>query len=70
MQIVETLQNRNVAIKASELAELLGVTPQHIYKSCATGRIPGSFRVKGALRFDPHIVAEWLKKELMANVPG
>ena len=65
MQIIETLENRKDALKVSELAKLLSVTPQHIYKTWAAGRIPGAFRVNRAIRFDPQILAEWLKKELM-----
>jgi hypothetical protein len=65
MQIIETLENRTGAVKVSELAKLLSVTPKHIYKTWAAGRIPGAFRVNRALRFDPQILAEWLKKELI-----
>jgi excisionase family DNA binding protein len=64
MHIVETLENRTDALKVSELAKLLSVTPKHIYTTLAAGRIPGAFRVNRALRFDPQIVAEWLRKEL------
>jgi predicted DNA-binding transcriptional regulator AlpA len=67
MQIIETLENRKDAVKVSELAKLLSVTPKHIYKTWAAGRIPGAFRVNRALRFDPQILAEWLKKELMPD---
>ncbi len=42
MEIIETLENRKVAVKVSELARLLSVTPKHIYKTRAAGRIPGS----------------------------
>jgi predicted DNA-binding transcriptional regulator AlpA len=65
MKIIETLENRKDALKVSELAKLLSVTPQHIYKTWAAGRIPGAFRVNRAIRFDPQILAEWLRKELM-----
>ncbi len=68
MQIIETLENRKDAVKVSELARLLSVTSKHIYKTRAAGRIPGAFRVNRALRFDPQILAEWLKGELMPDV--
>jgi len=67
MQIIEMLENRKNAVKVSELAKLLGVTPKHIYKTLAAGRIPGSFLVNRAVRFDPQILAEWLKKELVPD---
>jgi Helix-turn-helix domain len=69
MQIIEMLENRTSAVKVSELARLLSVTPKHIYKTRAEGRIPGAFWVNHALRFDPQILAEWLKKELMPDAP-
>jgi len=59
MTLVERLKNKSAALKVAEVAELLSVTPQHIYKMAASGRIP-SFRVSGSIRFDPHDVAAWL----------
>jgi hypothetical protein len=67
MQIIETLENRKDAVKVSELARLLSVTPKHIYKTRAAGRIPGAFWVNRALRFDPQILAEWLKGLIMPD---
>jgi predicted DNA-binding transcriptional regulator AlpA len=40
MKLVETLKNRTGALKVAEIAKLLGVTPQHIYKMAASGGIP------------------------------
>lgn len=59
MTLVERLKGKNAALKVVDVAELLSVTPQHIYKMAASGRIP-SFRVSGSIRFDPHDVAAWL----------
>lgn len=53
MEIIETLENRKGAVKISELARLLSVTPKHIYKTRAAERIPGALWVNRALRFDP-----------------
>ena len=60
MRLVEALKSRTAALKVAEVAQLLGVTPQHIYKMAASGNIP-SFRVSGAVRFDPDEVASWLQ---------
>jgi excisionase family DNA binding protein len=62
MRLVETLKSRTGALKVGEVAKLFGVTPQHIYKMAASGRIP-SFRISGAVRFDPDEVASWLKEK-------
>ncbi len=60
MTLIETLETKTEALKADELAALFDVTPQHIYKMAARGEIP-SFRIAGAVRFDPHEVARWLR---------
>jgi len=62
MRLVETLKSRTGALKVGEVAKLFGVTPQHIYKMAASGRIP-SFRISGSVRFDPDEVASWLKEK-------
>ena len=32
MKLIEILENRKEALKVAEVAKMLGVTPQHIYK--------------------------------------
>ena len=60
MRLVETLKSKTGALKVGEIAKLLGVTPQHIYKMAARGAIP-SLRISGSVRFDPDEVAIWLQ---------
>lgn len=66
MKLIEILENRKEALRASEVAKMLGVTPQHIYKMAAAGLIP-CFHVNGAIRFCPHDLAEWIKKDIEKN---
>ncbi len=47
----------------AEVAKMLGVTPQHTYKMAKAGLIP-CFDVKGAVRFCPAELAEWIKQEI------
>jgi excisionase family DNA binding protein len=61
MSLVERLRNQTKVLRAAELASLLEVTPQHIYKLASSGRMP-SMRVARAIRFDPQQVANWLLK--------
>lgn len=61
MDLVERLKSHPRVLRAAELAVLLEVTPQHIYKLAATGRMP-SIRVARAIRFDPQQVASWLQQ--------
>jgi excisionase family DNA binding protein len=62
MKLIETLRSRTRALKVAEVAELFGVTPQHIYRMAANGSIP-SFRISGSVRFDPDERAAWLKEK-------
>lgn len=62
-KIVQILEAKEQALKAPELARLLGVTRQHIYKMAAEGTIP-SFQVGAAVRFDPEQIAEWLRRKI------
>lgn len=61
MTLIESLEHRTSVLRAREVAALFQVTRQHIYKMAAKGTIP-SFRVAGAIRFDPQVLAEWLRR--------
>jgi excisionase family DNA binding protein len=63
MKLIEMLDKRTEALKVAEVAKIMGVTPQHIYKMAAAGEIP-CFRVKGAVRFWPSELAEWIRAQL------
>ena len=60
LNLIQELESRHGAMKVSDLTELLGVDDKHIYRMAARGQLP-SFRVGGAVRFDPHEVANWLR---------
>jgi excisionase family DNA binding protein len=62
MTIIQQVEGKSSALKVREVAKLLDVTPQHIYGLAARGLIP-CFRIGGAIRFDPHEFAAWLKKK-------
>jgi excisionase family DNA binding protein len=62
-RVIRNLETRENALKAPELAKILGVTRQHVYKMAADGLIP-SFHIGGAVRFDPALVAEWLSRKM------
>src|SRR5882672_5541275 len=69
MKLVDTLKSRTGALKVADVAKLFGVTPQHIYKMAASGRIP-SFRISGSVRFDPEEVATWLEGKQAVCAPS
>lgn len=60
LNLIQELESRHGAMKVSELTEILGVDDKHIYRMAARGQLP-SFRVGGAVRFDPQEVANWLR---------
>ena len=66
MNLVERLEARSGAMRVSELCEVLGVDDKHIYRMAARGSLP-SFRVGGAVRFDPQEVAKWLREKYGLN---
>ena len=49
------------ALTAGELAELLAVSRITLFKLAKAERIP-SFRIGTCVRFDPKIVAAWLRR--------
>jgi excisionase family DNA binding protein len=67
MRLIELLEKRTGAMKVGEVAKVLGVSPQQIYKMAASGSIP-SLRISGAIRFDPGEIADWLKKKKRPTV--
>jgi excisionase family DNA binding protein len=69
MSLVQMLQNQTKVLRAREVAKLFEVTPQHIYKMAASGRIP-FFRVAGAIRFDPQELARWLRHSPSVHSDG
>ena len=62
LNLIQELEARHGAMKVSDLTELLGVDDKHIYRMAARGQLP-SFRVGGAVRFDPQEVANWLRSK-------
>jgi excisionase family DNA binding protein len=60
--IASHIRERRAAWTAEELGVLLNLSRKHIYKLAKTGRMP-SYRLGGAIRFDPQATADWLEKK-------
>jgi hypothetical protein len=56
MSMIERIEKRTSALKVGEVAEMLEVTPQHIYSLTSRGLRP-SLRIEGAMRLDPQEIA-------------
>ena len=50
-------------MRVSEVANLLCLPPQRMYKMAANGHLP-SLRIAGAIRFDPQDLVNWLKGKM------
>ena len=49
MKLIEVIEAKNEALRVRDIARILGVSAQQIYKMAAKGQIP-SFRVANAVR--------------------
>ncbi len=60
LDLASRIEARTSAWTVEALADLLEVSPKTLYKMANSGRIP-VIRIAGMLRFDPVLVAEWLR---------
>lgn len=67
--LVENLEKHQHALKVSEVADLLQVSPMTIYRAAKDGSLP-SFKVGSSLRFDPKTIIAWLKRQMCALYPA
>jgi excisionase family DNA binding protein len=60
--LIDQLSAIDHALTATELAKLLALDQTTIYKLATSGRLP-SFKVGGAVRFDPGALGAWLRSK-------
>jgi excisionase family DNA binding protein len=60
--LADLVEQTGHAMDAKELARLLAVSKITIFKQAKAGRIP-CFRVGTCVRFDPVLVARWLRSQ-------
>lgn len=60
--LADLIESTGHALTANELATILGMSHQTIFRQAKAGTIP-SFRVGTSVRFDPFCVARWLRKQ-------
>ena len=56
------IERRRKALTVSELADLIHISSKQIYELVAKSYIP-SYRIAGSIRFDPKLVADWLRAQ-------
>jgi excisionase family DNA binding protein len=62
LSLADRIEQFGRALTADELAGFLNVSSKLIFKKAKAGRIP-SFRIGTCVRFDPHSVAAWLRRQ-------
>ena len=60
--LADLIEQTGHALNANELALILGMSHQTIFRLAKQNRLP-SFRVGTCVRFDPFSVAKWLRKQ-------
>jgi excisionase family DNA binding protein len=60
VKLVELVESKTGALRVRDVAPILGVSIQQVYKMAASGEIP-SFKVASSVRFDPEDFAAWLR---------
>jgi predicted DNA-binding transcriptional regulator AlpA len=60
MLIDQIIEQKQGALRASDIARILDLSAKQIYKMAASGEIP-SLRIANSVRFDPHDFAVWLR---------
>lgn len=68
MYTLEKLAKRDTVMTATEVAKILGVTPQHIYKLAALNKIP-CFHVGRSVKFWPHEIVQFARRRLAPRKP-
>ena len=58
--LADRIEQTEHALTAPEIAVFLSLATATVFKMARAGRIP-SFRIGSAVRFDPRIVAQWLR---------
>jgi len=61
MKLIELVERRSEALRVRDIAPILGISIQQVYKMAASGQIP-CFRVASSVRFDPQVFADWMRQ--------
>src|SRR5579864_3587310 len=61
MTLIQLLEATRKALTTREVAELLGVSKQHVYEMAADGGLP-AFHLGRSIRFDPQELADWMRR--------
>jgi len=66
MILAEIVEGKKEALRVAEVARILDVSIKKIYRMAAKGQIP-SLKISNSIRFDPHDIAVWLRRQFSTN---
>ena len=66
--VISMLASSRSALTAGQVAEILQVSPQTIYRAATRGVLPSFAELAGSLRFNPGSVASYLRSLGAAEV--
>jgi excisionase family DNA binding protein len=61
VKVLDDIAQRKTALTIEEVADILQTTKRQVKRMIADGELP-SIRVGNAVRFDPEVFSEWLRK--------
>jgi excisionase family DNA binding protein len=62
LSLADQIEQTGHALTADDLSRVLSVSRITIFRQAKAGRIP-SFRIGTCVRFDPRLVANWLRAQ-------
>lgn len=62
LDIPSRIERSRKVLTVKQLAEFVSLSSKQIYELVSKGHIP-SYRIAGAIRFDPRRTAEWLRSQ-------
>ena len=68
MLLAEIVEGKKEALRVAEVAKILDVSIKKIYRMAAKGQIP-SLKISSSIRFDPHDIAAWLRRQSSVGSP-
>ena len=66
MILADVVEQKKEALRVEDVARILDISVKQIYKMAAKGQIP-SLKIANCVRFDPHVVAAWLRGQSCTN---
>ena len=71
MEILRKRAETGELLRVREVAQMFGVSPQHIYSLVRAGQIPVASRISShSIRLCPGILLEWSKQRVLGESPN